>query len=111
MDYRLLMQDGLVRWVCGRAAIVHDQPGKPMGIVGTVDDITDRKQTIVELEQAKEAAEIANRTKDAFLSNVSHELRTPLNGVLGMAELLVETDLDTEQRQMAEIIRDSAVHC
>jgi PAS domain S-box-containing protein len=106
-EHRLLLADGSVRWVFGRASIMHDRQGKPIGTVGTVDDITERKKTYLELQAAKEAAEIANRSKDLFLSNVSHELRTPLNGVLGMTELLLDTDLEPDQRQMAELVRDS----
>ncbi len=105
-EYRLLLPDGSIRWVLGRVALLHDEAGKLVGTVGTVEDITERKKTFAELEEAKEAAEIANRAKDLFLANVSHELRTPLNGVLGMAELLLETELDEEQRHMAHVVRD-----
>jgi len=106
-EVRLLMPDGTVRWCFARSEIVHDQAGNPTGMVGTVDDVTGRKKTLEELRAAKETAEIASRSKDIFLTNVSHELRTPLNGVLGMADLLLDTQLDPEQRQMSEIMRDS----
>lgn len=106
-EYRLVMPDGSIRWIQSRAAVLHDRDGKPVGKVGTVDDITERKQTLLELQAAKEAAEVANRSKDLFLANVSHELRTPLNGILGMADLLLESGLNPEQREMAEIVRDS----
>jgi PAS domain S-box-containing protein len=105
-EIRLLMPDGTVRWVFARSEMVYDQSGNANGMVGTVDDITSRKNTLQELQAAKEAAEIASRSKDIFLTNVSHELRTPLNGVLGMADLLLDTQLDPEQRQMSEIMRD-----
>ncbi|KQV64602.1 response regulator [Rhizobium sp. Root1220] len=67
-------------------------------------DVTEMKQREAELERLLSRAEAADQVKSEFLANMSHEIRTPMNGVLGMAELLAKTDLDTRQKTFVDII-------
>ena len=81
--------------------------GRASRIIGATADVTREKAMLQSLEEARAKAEEAARAKSEFLANMSHEIRTPMNGVIGMTGLLLSTDLSQEQREFAEIVRNS----
>lgn len=109
VEHRVQRRDGEMLWMhsVGRIA-ERDEQGRPVRVVGTNRDITERMQAEAELRLARDAADAANRAKTDFLANMSHEIRTPLNGVIGLTRFLLEEPLTVTQRQHAELIDSSA---
>jgi PAS domain S-box-containing protein len=102
MEYRVLRADGSIRWISDRAFPVRDSHGVPYRIAGIARDVTERKESEIQVLRAKEEAERMSLAKSALLANMSHELVTPLNSVIGFSELLAEGaagDLDAAQAQ------------
>ena len=126
-DYgvNLVRKNGTIMECLLTATLRRGEDGEPIAYQGILRDITDRKRSerlleeysrdlelkveerTVELERARQEAEAANAAKSIFLASMSHEIRTPMNGIIGMTGLLLSTSLSHEQRDFAEVIRNS----
>ncbi|NMF60500.1 PAS domain-containing protein [Pseudanabaena yagii] len=120
-DYRVQTKSGQWKWIANFGKVVaRDKDGKPLRMVGTHKDISDRKKAEEQLQLSSERISLANaelsraaRLKDEFLAGMSHELRTPLNAILGMSEILLEElhgRINSSQKQSVNLIESSGKH-
>lgn len=114
-EFRFQKRDDGVQWVQVRSARMLSEQGQFLGHVGTIEDITERKQAeaanaqVIREQAARQEAEVANRMKDEFIAVLSHELRTPLNSMLGWSRLLRSRQCDEQTIARAlEIIERNA---
>lgn len=105
-DQEIMTENGS-RWIAWKVAPIRDAEGGVTETQWVGRDVTPRVAAERALAEAREKAEAASRAKSRFLAVVSHEVRTPLNGILGMADLLLDTSLTPEQKTYAQAVKSS----
>lgn len=115
VEYRMKCKNNEYKWIRSKGKIhTWSDDGSPLRMIGTNEDITDKKLIEKELQdkcnqlvKLKEVAEDANKAKSKFLANMSHEIRTPMNGVYTILQLLQSTDLNNKQIRYIDLISES----
>jgi PAS domain S-box-containing protein len=110
VEYRIVRDDGEVRWLRSSSTLVPSDPGRPRRVVTSTEDITERVNAAKAMHAAEAAARAANEAKNEFLSRMSHELRTPLNAVLGFGQLLEHNLRDTEHVESVRYVLRGGRH-
>ena len=106
LEFRLLLPDGSIRWTNGQGRVFTDEAGRPIRMVGTGRDITDRKATEQERDSLLEQERTARELREAFIGVLSHELRTPITTILGGSRLLTDRMARLQPETTAELLSD-----
>ncbi len=106
VEYCLIHADGSRRFMWEHGAVTQDESNPAIRwIDGVILDISERREMEQQLRAAKETAEQAAAARASFVANMSHEIRTPMNAILGFTDVLLDTDLDTEQQRHLDTVR------
>jgi PAS domain S-box-containing protein len=111
IEHRVVWPDGSVHWLQESGNVNRDGEGRPLNMLGLVQDITGRVESEQNLTASREEAEKANRAKSEFLSSMSHELRTPMNAIIGFGQLLeMDSELKPDQKDSVQEIARAGKH-
>lgn len=107
-EFRIIWPNGVIRYMNAQASVVYDEESQHRRMIGINLDTTEIRTLSADLHAEKNRAEDANRAKSEFLANMSHEIRTPMNGIIGIAEILLETELTSDQSRYLKLLCQSA---
>ncbi|MDA7818436.1 ATP-binding protein, partial [Sulfurimonas sp.] len=99
-EMRIRCKDESYKIILAKGKAIHDESGYVIRILGLHMDITEQKELEKNLTNAKIEADQANKAKSDFLANMSHEIRTPLNGIIGLTDIVLNSDLSTKQKEL-----------
>ncbi|MBR7889432.1 PAS domain S-box protein [Marinomonas sp. A79] len=108
IEYRLKHKNGHYVWVFENGSIIYDEDGQPEWIDGVILDISARVEMEEELRDAKNKAEASAESKASFLANMSHEIRTPMNAIIGFSDILLDSDVSSDNKKHLSTISKSA---
>ena len=108
LEWEIIRQDGEKRFIETSISLIRSPEGQSVGFRGILRDVTERKELEHEIMEKSRLAEEASKAKGEFLANMSHEIRTPLNGIIGMAELALDTKIDDNQKNIFHTINTEA---
>ena len=107
MEKRYIHKSGSIVWALLNVSIIRDKKNRPQYFISQIEDIGDLKAAMTVQRELTQKAQAAEKAKSQFLATMSHEIRTPLNGVIGMASILADTELNPMQRECVETINVS----
>jgi two-component system CheB/CheR fusion protein len=112
IEKRYLCSKGSIIWINLTVSLVKDNLGKPEYFIFVIEDINNRKQTELDLEESRKQLERASLAKDSFIAHMSHELRTPLNSIIGFSHILLQQNSSSIEQQLRDIniINQSGQH-
>lgn len=107
-ELKIIRSDRSQRWLSiNSEPLFHPGEITPYAAVATFKDITENRRIVQEVEQARQVAEEASKSKSRFLANISHEIRTPLSGIMGMTDILLSSGIKNEQREQLLLMKDA----